>query len=291
LEPAASVIISTYNRPANLRRSLEGFRQQTSEAFEVLVADDGSGIETRELIEAMQSKYPVPLRHVWQEDRGFRKCRILNEAIRQSRSDYLIFTDSDCVPHRCFVQNHLVHRVPGHFLVGRSVKWGKRRSEAIDVEDVARGRHARITVRDWWDNLRGRNRNLPYGIYLPGQIGFRLVQRLKRSRAGRGGNLSAWKTDLVKVNGWNEDFESWGLEDVEIGMRLRLAGVQPLLVVNRALTFHLWHEPSDRKPRSARNAYNASKERGVPWCPNGLRGPGQGPHMTDSGSGPSDVPA
>ncbi|MEN8181395.1 MAG: glycosyltransferase [Myxococcota bacterium] len=274
---AASVIVSTYDRPRHLERCLAGFRFQTRLDFEVLVADDGSGPETARTIEAAARASSGALRHLRQEDRGFRKCRILNQAVREAASDYLIFTDSDCCPHRRFVERHLAHRRPGHMLVGRSVKWGRRRSEALDPEAIRRGRHARIGARDLWDSLRKRNRYLPYGFSLPGQLGFRLVQHLKKNRSGRGGNFSAWKADLERVNGWNEDFESWGLEDVELSMRLRWAGVVPLLVINRALTFHLWHPEGDKRSRSARNAYNASKARGIPWCPNGLRGPGEAP--------------
>ena len=75
---------------------------------------------------------------------------------------------------------------------------------------------------------------------------------------------------LVRVNGWNEDFKSWGLEDIELGQRLRLAGVEAKLVINKACMFHLYHPGISRKSRSARMAYDASKARGLPWCPNGL---------------------
>ncbi len=268
--PEASVIISTYNRPAHLERCLEGFRHQTTTEFELLVADDGSGDETAEVIRVAARDYPVPIRHAWQEDSGFRKCKVLNQAVRLAASDYLVFTDSDCVPHRDFVKAHLRYRAAGRCLVGRSVKWGAARTQRIDLRDVAAGRHARIRPRDFWDNLRKRNRYLPYGIRLPGEWGFRLVQHLKKNRDPRGGNFSLWKSDLVRVNGWNEDFESWGLEDVELGRRLRLAGVEPMLVINKACTFHLHHPEGSRKSRSARVAYDASKARGLPWCPNGL---------------------
>ncbi len=268
--PAASVIVSTYNRPQHLTRCLEGFRHQTVPDFEILVADDGSGPETAEVVAAAAQSLPVPLRHVWQEDRGFRKCRVLNEALRAARSDYLIYTDSDCVPDRRFVEMHLRYRRPGRMLVGRSVKWGERRSQAIDSGVIQRGGHARIRLRDVWDNLHGRNRYIWLGIYLPGDWGFRLAQRIKTNRNTRGGNMSAWKADLVRVNGWNEDFESWGLEDVEIGLRLRRAGVEGVAVTNKALNFHLWHPEGDKKSRSARNAYNATKAHGRAWCPNGL---------------------
>ncbi len=124
---------------------------------------------------------------------------------------------------------------------------------------------------DWIDNLRGKHRNLPYGLYLPGDWSFRLVQHLKKNKNARGNNLSVWRADLQRVNGWNEDFESWGLAGVELGFRLRLAGLEPRLVIMKACTFHVFHPRIDRaRSRSARRAWDASKARHQPWCPNGL---------------------
>jgi len=215
-------------------------------------------------------RLPQPIRHLWQRDRGFRKCRALNAAVRAARARYLIFTDGDCVPHRRFVESHLRFRRPRRYLVGRAVKWSVRRSEAIDLAAVARGRHARLGWRDLADALGGDNRHASYGIPMPGRAGFRLIQHLKRSRAARGANLSLWKEDLEAVNGWNEDFEAWGLEDVELGMRLQCAGVEPLLVVGVARTFHLHHPVRQERDPAARRAYDASRALGVARCPNGL---------------------
>ncbi len=135
--PEVSVIISTYNRPAHLARCLEGYRYQSASDFEILVADDGSGAETAEVVRAAAHDHPQPVHHVWQEDQGLRNCRVLNEAVRLSKGDHLIYTDLDCVPHREFVAAHLRYRAPGRFLVGRSVKWSVSRSVRIKLGDVA----------------------------------------------------------------------------------------------------------------------------------------------------------
>lgn len=270
MAPIASVIVSTYERPENLERCLEGFRHQTVGGFEIVVADDGSGPATRELVERMAASLPVSLRHVWQPDRGFRKAAILNAASQRARSGYLIYTDGDCIPHRRFVESHLGHRAPGRMLVGRAAKLSEARSRRIDARTIARGVHVRTGPRDWWDERRGRARNLSYAVYLPGNLAFRILQRVKKNRNLRGGNCSLWKSDLVRVNGWNEDFESWGLEDVELGLRLRRAGVEPMLVVNRAVCVHLWHPAERHEGVGSRAAYHASRDRGIAWCPNGL---------------------
>ena len=103
----ASVIFTTYNHPGWLEKTLWGFSAQSWRDFEIIVADDGSGPETRAVVESMQRQIDIPIRHIWQEDDGFQKCRVLNKAIVASRGEYLIFTDGDCIPHPDFVRNHV----------------------------------------------------------------------------------------------------------------------------------------------------------------------------------------
>src|SRR5262245_659867 len=90
-----SVIVSTYNRPDALGACLRSLGRQTAKDFEVVVADDGSASQTRDLIDAWKPKLGVPLAHVWQEDRGFRLAEIRNRAAAASAGDYLVFLDGD----------------------------------------------------------------------------------------------------------------------------------------------------------------------------------------------------
>ena len=134
-----SIIISTYNNPVWLEKVLWSFSCQTHQDFEVLVADDGSRDETRKAIDDMRAKLPFNLRHIWQKDDGFRKCRILNKAIMQADGEYLIFTDGDCIARRDFVEAHLKHRQPGAYLSGDYVRLPMKTSEAIGKEDILSG--------------------------------------------------------------------------------------------------------------------------------------------------------
>ena len=113
-----SVIFSTFQQPEWLRKALCGFASQTHRDFEIVVADDGSGEETAQVIRSAGKGMGLPIEHVWQADRGFRKCRVLNKAIARARGDYLIFTDGDCIPHPEFVARHLALAEPGRFLSG-----------------------------------------------------------------------------------------------------------------------------------------------------------------------------
>ena len=113
------VIISTYNNPAWLEKTLWGYLNQTRPADEILIADDGSTDETRKLIESFTEKSAasnqeksaasnrgaLPIKHIWQEDRGFQKSQILNKALVAATAEYLIFTDQDCVPRKDFIED------------------------------------------------------------------------------------------------------------------------------------------------------------------------------------------
>src|SRR5688572_22344716 len=107
LPPTVGVLFTTYNRPHDLERVLAGYARQSHPQFEIIVADDGSGRETRECLERAREDWGLVIRHVWHEDLGFRKCKILNRAVIEAHAEYLIFTDGDCIPHRDFVAGHV----------------------------------------------------------------------------------------------------------------------------------------------------------------------------------------
>ena len=90
-KPKASVIMTTYNSPHHLSLALAGMQIQTEKNFELHVADDGSTSDTSELVEKFSDQAPFPVIYSWQQDLGYRKTKILNEAIRKAQSDYLIF--------------------------------------------------------------------------------------------------------------------------------------------------------------------------------------------------------
>ena len=70
------------------------------------MADDGSGPATAALVEQWKPRLGVRLAHVWHEHRGFRAGEIRNRAIRESRGDYVVFLDGDCLARPDFVGTH-----------------------------------------------------------------------------------------------------------------------------------------------------------------------------------------
>ncbi len=243
--PAASLIISTYNNPDWLQRCLWGFAAQDRLDFELVVADDGSGTPTRDLLDALAPQLPFPLRHVWHEDAGFRKCTILNRGIEATQSDYLIFSDGDCVPRADFVSQHLRLRQPARYLGGGYCKLPMDLSLKINRDVIVRGQHIDL---DWLtaNGLPRKKRSLK----LWAQPGWRerVLNALTPTKPRwAGNNASGWKADLVRVNGFDERM-TYGGEDLELGERLANAGVSGKQIRFSAVCIHLDHARGYVKP-------------------------------------------
>ena len=113
-----SLIVTTYNSPKYLALTLKSVMLQERLPDEVIVADDGSGDETRELIERLKKEYPVPLVHVWQPGDGFRLCAIRNKAIEKATGDYIVQIDGDIIMHPKFISDHARSAKRGYFVAG-----------------------------------------------------------------------------------------------------------------------------------------------------------------------------
>lgn len=239
-----SVIMTTYNSPLWLEKVLWGYSVQTHPEFEVIVADDGSGPETSELIERMRDETGLNIRHIWQEDDGFRKCRILNKAIAATDSDYLVFTDGDCIPRWDFLAVHAAEAEPGRFLSGGYHKLPMETSEAISKDDILSGRCFDLK----WLKAHGlkasyKNSKL---TATPGRA--RVFNRLTPTKCNfKGSNASAWREDILRVNGFDERM-AWGGLDREIGVRLVNAGIRPKHVRYNAIVIHLDHKRGYKNP-------------------------------------------
>lgn len=234
----ASVIVTTYAQPRPLELVLWGYAAQTRGGFEVVVADDGSGPETRALLERMRREAGLELVHVWHPDRGFRKTEILNRAILAASGDYLVFTDGDCIPRRDFVETHLRLARPGRFLSGGYLKLSAAASAAVTPDDVRSGRVFSLR----WLRAHGwRPGRHALRLVGPGP-GAALLDRLTPTRpTWNGHNASGWRADVVAANGYDLDMAYGGL-DRALGERLENAGVRGTQVRFRAPVLHLHHE-------------------------------------------------
>lgn len=243
-----SVLVSTYNQPEWLEKVLWGLAVQTDRAFEVVVADDGSGSDTEAVLRRAVDDLGVPLRHEWQAHTGFGKCAILNRAIRAARGPYLVFVDGDCIPRRDVLAVHRALARPGRFLSGGAFRLPMPTSQAITREDVRTGR----AMEPGW--LRAHGAPASLRLYRLG-AGPRLARWLDALTPTRptfnGGNGSVWRDDAVRANGFDERMGHGGL-DREFGERLENAGIRGRQVRHRAIVLHLDHARAYRNADAVR---------------------------------------
>jgi len=235
--PSVSVIVSTYNQPRYLGCCLASLGRQSHPGFDVIVADDGSTGDTRRVVEQFARTSAIPVRHVWQEDRGFRKTTVLNRAVLATGADYLVFMDGDCVAHPDFIREHATSARSGHYLNGSLIRLDKEISERI-TEDVILGGQA---FEASWLLRQSRRIDRRYlRLSLPHNFRSSL-NRLSRTKLyWLGSNSSCFREDLVAVNGFDNRF-SYGFEDGDSGQRLAIREITPITVRWTAVVLHLWH--------------------------------------------------
>ncbi|MDR3520583.1 MAG: glycosyltransferase family 2 protein [Acidocella sp.] len=242
--PRASVIISTYNAPEALEISLESFRHQREKNFEIIVADDGSTPATAELIKRIAANFPVPIKHVWHPDEGFRLSAIRNLAAAQASSDYIIFIDGDCLVLKNFVSQHLRLREPGMFLSGRRTWLGR----VITRRILARRKPGSGYWPYWFMWALAGQVTGPFELLTaPAKLSFRYRLRGRYERA-QTCNLAVWKADFMAIGGFDERYQAHGFEDSDFVVRLIRSGVPRKEGVFGSIVLHLNHPRPSRKP-------------------------------------------
>ena len=259
----ASVIVTTYNNPHYLELVLAGYaRQQTTGAFEVIVADDGSRNETRELIDHVRAAgYPVPLVHAWQPDEGFRQARAMSLGALRSGGRQLIFTDGDCVPPKDMVQRHLDAAGHHRLVVGGHIRLAQDVSDQLTVEDVHDGAHEQlITTADRRNMLWKHYKNL-----------FYVALRSRRRPKIFGLNMGIDRDGFYAVNGFDLAYENNARQDSDLRNRARLAGFGARCIWHTCIAVHLWHpEHKGRNAWSEADAYYRRADL-EPWAQRGIR--------------------
>lgn len=238
-----SIIVSTYNWPAALRLCLRSLMAQPDRDFEIIVADDGSGPETAELIAQTRQASPVDIRHVWQEDAGFRKSMILNTAIADARGDYLIFVDGDCIVQPDFIRQHRKLARAGCLVTGSRIMLARELSGTLLREqdfDFARFRRRAL-----FERLRNRvSKLLPLFLRAPDSP-LRDYRRFAWRRI-KGCNLACWREDARRAGGFDVGLTGWGHEDADFVLRLHDLGIVRRSGAWSTEVLHLWHPESDR---------------------------------------------
>jgi len=229
MKSTSALLIATYNWPEALNLVLKSALGQTVLPDEILIADDGSREETKLIIEKYQKLSPVPIRHFWQEDKGFRKSKILNKSVAETQSNYIIQIDGDCIMHPRFVEDHLKAAENNVYLYGSRVNILPKAVTAVFEKQLL---HFNMFSKE----IKNKTRTL----HIP------FLSQLYNSHKGiskkfRGCNVSFWRADFIAINGYNEDYEGWGREDSDLVIRMGNRGVKAKRLRFAGIVFHLHH--------------------------------------------------
>ncbi|MEO5599416.1 MAG: glycosyltransferase family 2 protein [Cyclobacteriaceae bacterium] len=232
-----SVIISTYNTPVWLEKVLWGYTCQEHSDFEIIIADDGSGKDTHQVIRFFQENTSLEIHHAWHEDQGYRRQTILNHAIIKASTDYLIFTDGDCIPRNDFITTHVEQAERGYFLSGGYCKLSMEISKKIAKENILNRESFDLK---WLRAYGSVGMSQSRKLNARGKWANFLDSVTTAKPTFNNCNSSAWKSDLLAVNGYDERMQ-YGGSDREIGERLMNYGVVGKQIRHRAIVLHLDH--------------------------------------------------
>ena len=255
-----SILVSTYNWPEALELSLRSMFKQTVLPDEIVIADDGSTQATKELIDKLRNETSIKIKHVWQEDKGFRKTIILNKAIAQITNDYILQVDGDVILSPYFVSDHIELAEKNYFVCGSRVKLSPQVTKEI------------MTSKDFKLNIWNMPISFMFNSFRSKLLRHFLALRYaKKIDHLRGCNMAFWKEDLIKVNGFNEDLKQWGHEDGEIAFRLHFAGVKKKSLKMGGVVFHLYHKESSKDNEQYHlEELERVKTEQISWCNNGI---------------------
>ncbi len=268
-----SIIISVYNKSRELELIFHALSVQSFKDFEVIAAEDGENKNMRLLINEWKQKNAFPLLHITQEDKGFRKNKILNEAVRKASSDYLIFFDGDCVPHPDFVKEHYENRHISAVLCGRRVNLTKTITDKINEKRITDLEYCRLNLSQIIFSALNRHKSeFNFNIEEGFIIRNRMLRKILTNEDEHilGCNFSIHKALLEKINGFDENYEGPGLgEDSDIEYRLRLAGAEFRSVRNLAVQYHLYHPKTIEDEKNMKYFTEVKKSKNY-ICKNGL---------------------
>ena len=245
-----SILLATYNWPQALKLCLESLATQTDKNFEIIIADDGSTESTKQVIESFKGSHPAVIKHLWQEDQGFRKTKILNQAIAAAHGDYLVFLDGDCIVQPDFVERHRELAQKGHLVTGSRILLNQALTQ--ELLSWPNWSFARFTENLIAKRLSGGiNKYWSLKIKL-GNGSWRDYKKFVWRRI-KGCNMACWKTDAEAINGFDETMTGWGHEDADFVFRLQHHGIHRKSGSWSTEVLHLFHKINDQS-NAAENA-------------------------------------
>ena len=266
-----SIVISVYRKVRELEILLSALTRQTYKDFNVIIADDGSDDFMLDFIKKFREKSNFEIIYLTQEDIGFRKNKILNEAIRTTKREFLVFLDCDCIPHKDFVKAHFENSEKGTVLVGRRIHLNEDLSILLNREFIQTDAFDRFYLRALRKSLKFNNQTstAEEGIIIKNKL-LRKFLGIRNNHIV-GCNFSVSKELLLKINGFDENYVGAGVgEDTDLEYRLSLINAKFKSVRNLAVVFHMYHSKTQENNTNYDYFHFNVKTKNVFYCENGI---------------------
>jgi len=255
-----TLIVTTYNSASSLVLCLESIKNQTIAPDEVIIADDGSMNETKDLITSFNKGSDIDIIHSWQKDIGFRAARSRNNAILKSSGDYIVLIDGDMIIHSNFIQDHIINAEYGFFVQGTRVLLSKKQTKKSLIQNKTKFSFFSLGLMN--------RKNAIYSQFLSKAF----INKKNRINGIRSCNMAFYLKDCLNINGFNNDFVGWGREDSEFIVRLINSGIKRKNIRFCAIQYHLWHDENNRESLARNNLIlEDAIKNNTQWCENGIK--------------------
>jgi glycosyltransferase involved in cell wall biosynthesis len=254
-----TLIITTYNSPQLLLLVIKSIKNQSIFPDEIIIADDGSTQETKDLVGAFKKNSNFNIIHKWQEDIGFRAARSRNNAITESTGDYIVLIDGDVILHSSFLKDHLENAEPGFYVQGsRALLTKKLTKKSIDEKKINFSLFT-FGVMNKKNSIHSKFLSLIFS------------NKSNKLNGIKSCNMAFYRQDCININGFNNNFEGWGREDSEFVARLMNSGLKRKNIRFNAIQFHLWHNENSRVSLESNDEMlSEAINNRVQFCENGI---------------------
>ncbi|QEY23433.1 glycosyltransferase family 2 protein [Neisseria animalis] len=233
---STALVITTYNRPDALEKVLQSALAQTRLPDEIIIADDGSGEETAEVVRRFRQVSPVPVKHAWRPDDGFRAAEARNRAIAMAQSDYIVLIDGDMLLEPHFIADHIDRAHKGRLIQGSRVLLTETRTREILSENG-------LPKLSAWSKGIGKRISAVRCRFLSSYAGSRGSCQHKGIKTC---NMGFFREDALAVNGFDNEFVGWGREDSEFVARCYHNGMKRHNLKFAGVAYHLYHHEAER---------------------------------------------
>ena len=235
-----ALIISVYKNTRDLEVVLRSVEQQTYKDVKVIISEDGNSSEMKSFVASYRGN--LDINHLTQEDLGWRKNIALNNAIKFTDCEYIIFIDGDCVLHPEFIQNHIRFAQKDKVLAGKRIKLGPEYSSELRLSENIADFCKRI-LPEFRLIKKDDAKFCEEGIYIAPRSVLGFIPKLRKMKQLKGCNFSCYKSALEVINGFDEDYILPAIgEDIDLTWRFKGMGFELFSLRNLAVQYHLYHK-------------------------------------------------